>query len=218
MKLPVTLLMAFCFPAIHLLGNEDIYCRTQWIDGLPLRLAEHDLAEANATPGTKTIDLSDLCKKSGISIPQGGSVLYHTGSGALISNLDHKNQEMLDSLIGLLYCGENLLAMCRAYHDLLAPLSAGERLKKVTQIGYVPDPMIATLIDRLRTLNDLRRDPDPFDPNPKPPKQFTEKDIQQIKTLEKQITALLEISLQRLKQQLAVLDEATPQPPPSKQP
>ena len=218
MKPSILLLMAFCFSSIHLLGNEELYCRTQWIDGLPLRLAEHDLAEANVTPGTRTIDLSDLCKKSGICIPQGGSVLYHTGSGALISNLDHKNQEMLDGLIGLLYRGENLLAMCRAYHDLLAPLSAGERLRKVMQIGYVPDPMIATLIDRLRTLKDMRRDPDPFDPNPKPPKQFTEKDLQQIKTLENQIAALLEISLQRLKQQLAVLDEATPQAPPSKHP
>lgn len=57
---------------------------------------------------------------------------------------------------------------------------------------------------------------DPFTPDPLPPKQFTDKELQQIKSLERQITALLEISLQRLNQQLAVLDETPTTPPADK--
>lgn len=219
MKLIIQLLIVVLLSWGRLAASEDVYLISRAVDGLPFRLSTVGIISQELAPGAKTIDLGEFCKQSGIRVPENGYVLYESGRGMLLSRLDHQNQDKLDDLITYLYRGEELPAVCRAYHDMFAPLTNEKRLERVLQIGYVPDPLIAALANRLSAFKKPISIPqkDPFAPDVEVPRKFTEKDIQQIKILENQITALLEISLQRLKQQLEVLDEAAPQPS-SKQP
>ena len=196
------------------------------IDGLPLYLTETRAIDSkDLASGKGPIDLSSTFRQMGVNIPEGGFILYSGNS--LICNLDQQNHGLVDTLIQAIYRTDNLIATWRAYYKLLEPMSAEDRLSTVERIGFLPDPLVASILCKIRLIRSLP-EPQPKDPfaeqDPPPAKPLSTEEIARLKHLEKTATDLLEISLRRLKEQLATIDagkaeqKAEDKPPKDSQP
>lgn len=193
-------------------GSEDLYLKAARVDGLPLRLAELRIIRQEATAAKRYIDLSAVFEPQGIKLPEGGFIHYDTTSGWLTRRLDKHRHDAVDSLLENLFRADQATATCRAYVALLEPLSPPERLRMVMKIGFVPDPLLASFIDRIRQLKAVVvPNDDPFGEPVAPPKPLDAAELRRVKQLEQTVSAMLEISMQRLKSQLAVVDAMDPE-------
>ena len=208
--------LLFCLLAPFASAHSDFSYKVVRIDGLVPRLA--DLQVISKTPAQdRSIDLSDAFRKLGVSIPEWASVVYHPGSGSLICNLEPTGHDLVQQIIESIYETDNLIGAYRAYQELLEPLSSEDRLRTALRIGFIPDPLVAQLIREIQYLRSPA-DPPPADPfedgKPKAEAkkasdpQSKEEEAARIAALEKKTSKLLDISLLRLKEQLATLDAA----------
>ena len=179
-------------------GSEDLYIKVMQLDGLPLHISEvRAMERKDHASGKGPIELSSAFRRMGCDIPEGG----------VICNLDEHSHGLVNTIIQSFYHTENLVATWRAYYNLLEPLSADERLRTVTRIGFLPDPLVASVVAKIRTVRSLPvPEVDPFAPDAPPPKPLNAEELAQLKNLEKTASDLLEISMRHLKEQLAVID------------
>jgi hypothetical protein len=156
------------------------------IDGLPARILTVMDIRPYLLPGDKCFDLIPAFKEMGFNIVAGETAIYHAESRSLLRNLSEENHQRLKEVIANLYRTDNLLHTYRVYLDLLEPLTGEERLKVVKRIGFLPDPLVSSLIAETRevTSDEWRQESDR-------------------KTL-----ALLNIALDRMKSQIAVMEAA----------
>lgn len=154
------------------------------IDGLPARILATTDIHRDLLSGDKSIDLIPALKAMGFSIEAGEMAIYNAQSGTLVRNLSEENHRLLKETIDNLYRTDNLLITYRAYLDLLEPLSNEERLKVVKRVGFLPDPLVSSLIAKAR------------------PVESEEKKLE----LDGKTLALLNIALDRMKHQLAVME------------
>lgn len=206
----IALLMGFVTTVSK--ASEDFYLKVSRLDGLPYRLLESRLLAKDLASSKGPIDLTPVFNDIGCNIPEGGSVLYD--SGGLVRNLDKESHDRVDQIIGSLYRTDELIASGRAYYKLLEPLSAEDRFRTVMRIGFIPDPLVASMFDEIRAIHALEKpnnDPrlpthDPFEETSPTPKPLSEDETARLRRLEKTASALLEISIRRLQEQLAVAD------------
>ena len=198
----IALLMGFVTTVVK--ASEDLYLKVSRLDGLPYRLLESRLLAKDLASSKGPIDLTPVFNEIGCNVPEGGSVLYN--SGGLVRNLDKESHDRVDQIIESLYRTDNLIASGRAYCKLLEPLSAEDRFRTVMRIGFLPDPLVASILDEIRATQALTKASDDFTKPAPPPKPLSEEETERLRRLEKTASAVLEISMRRLKDQLAVTD------------
>ena len=189
-------------------AHSDLSTKVSELSGLPERLAE--LALRQSPPDKEKGDVMDLTeefKNLGVRIPEQGIIVYSPGT--LACRLDPKAHEQVTKLLDALYHHDRMIASCRMYVKLLKPMPPEERLKTVMRIGYLPDPLLMQSVGELHGLRGLpRTQVDPFDPTAAPiVNPLTDKDRTRINELEALVPKLLDISLKRLEEQLALLPE-----------
>ena len=185
-------------------ASEDLYLKASRFDGLPSRLLESRLLAKDLASSKGPIDLTPVFREIGCNVPEGGSVLYN--SGWLVRNLDNESHDRVDQIIQKLYRTDNLIASGRAYCKLLEPMSAEDRFRAVMRIGFLPDPLVASLLDEIRATQALTKASDDLPKSAPPPKPLSEEEAVRLRRLEKTASAVLEISMRRLKDQLAITD------------
>lgn len=190
-------------------AHSDLSMKMSELWGLPEKLAE--LALRQSPPDKEKRDVMDLTeefKKLGVGVPEQGIIVYSPGT--LVCHLDPKAHQQVMELIEALYHQDRMIASCRMYVKLLKPMPPEERLKTVLRIGYLPDPLLMQSVSELHELRRLPRTqpPDPFQPTATPVIiPLTDKDKARINELETLVPKLLNISLKRLEEQLALLPE-----------
>ena len=187
-------------------ADEELYMKVSKIDGLPARLIESRALTKEIASSKEPIDLAPAFREIGLNIPQGGAIFYD--HGVLLRNLDRSNHDLVDSFVEHLYRNDNQIAACRAYYNLLELLSPEDRFRTAMRIGFLPDPLVASTLDEIRSLRAEKAvSIDPFAQlSPPKPKQLTDEENARLKRLEKTASALLEISIRRLKEQLSAID------------
>lgn len=208
----ITLLMGLVMSVTR--ASEDLHMKASRLDGLPYRLLESRWLAKDLATSKGPIDLTPVFNEIGCNVPEGGSVLFD--SGILFRNLDKHSHDRVDQIIGSLYRTDELIASGRAYYKLLEPLSAEDRFRTVMRIGFLPDPLVASMLDEIRATQALTKPlPDAGDPfaESSPAKPLSDEEIARLRRLEKTASALLEISMQRLKDQLAVADAGKAEQP-----
>jgi hypothetical protein len=179
-------IIAWCTLSGFVSAYPSLTTEVSRIDGLPARLlAETDL-HRDLLPGDKSIDLIPALKAMGCSIEAGEMALYHAHSGTLVRNLSEENHKFLKGIIDNLYRTDNLLATYRAYIDLLEPLSSEERLKIVKRVGFLPDPLVSSMVAQTRS---------------------AESGEERLES-DRKTLALLNIALDRMKRQIAVMENS----------
>ncbi len=187
-------------------ATEDEYTKASWHDGLPGRLAESHITAL----GTKTFygvtDLTPAFKELGVPIAEGESVIYE--GGALIRHLKQSGHDLVDHILERLYRTDTQIATCKAYLKLFSPLSADDRLDTALRIGFLPDPLVAGVIDEIRRLR-RRAQPrrDPFASEAPEAQPFTDEEKTRLKRLERRASLLLESAVRNLKDQLEAIEQ-----------
>ncbi len=218
MRLVLTLLFLAMAQSI-LFANEEIYTVVMKFDGLPLRLSDgrtFDIADNNINE-YGTIDMSDYFAEMGVEVPKGSIIQYNASSGSLVVRLPKESLELLETALEFLYKHENHVAITRSYISLLEPLSDEERVSKVLDTGFMPDPLIASFITRIKEIEapiieaDIAKKLFPgeffFPDGGKTVNEKTGAEIKKRVALMKQkLVKLLQISLERLKKELEVID------------
>ena len=112
----------------------------------------------------------------------------------------------MDHVIRELYRHEETVATCRAYLALLEPMSPDKRMHTVMRIGFLPDPLVASVVHRIRQIRQKELEAyDLFDPKPEPSHLSPEEEAR-ARSYEKILPGLIEASLQRMKTSLEILD------------
>jgi len=200
-------LVAFWFSFCGLIhATVDQYTKVSWYDGLPGRLVEsRNIALATKAPDG-VIDLTPAFKEMGAPIGEGESVLYV--GGAVIRRLKQPGHDIVDHILERLYRTDSQIATCKAYFKLFSPLSAEDRLDAALRIGFLPDPLVAGVIDEIRSIRRLgQHRTDPFDSKAVIPQPFTDEEKARLKRLEKRATLLLESAVRNLKDQLEAIEQ-----------
>ncbi len=137
-----------------LLASSNIYTRVIELNGLPLRLADGQQIKFNQDDVNEygSIDMAPYFENMGINVPTGCMIVYNVSSKGLVARLGAQDQLLLDTALSYLYQHDNLLAITKAYLDQLLPLSDEQRLAKVLIIGFMPDPLIASLISKIKKI------------------------------------------------------------------
>jgi hypothetical protein len=163
------------------------------IDGLPARILAATAVRPHLLPGDKCFDLIPAFKEMGFNIVAGETAFYYGESRTLLRNLSEENHQRVKEVIDTLYRTDNLLVTYRAYLDLLEPLSNEDRLKIVKRVGFLPDPLVSSLIAEPRSV---------------------ESDEERLES-DRKTLALLNIALDRMKRQIAVMEAPKAEPAPS---
>ncbi len=205
------LLPLFACLTAALPASEDDYTNSIQVDGLPIRLSETGWLSEAINSDSPTIHLSEpFSKVLGLEIPEGNFILYYVPTGNLISRLDKKTHELVDHVIRQLYHHDQMVATCRAYLGLLEPMPPEKRVQTVMRVGFLPDPLVASVVQRIRQIRQKELgNYDPFDPKPQPP-PLSEAEEARARSYEKILPAMIEISLQRMKDSLEILDGRDP--------
>jgi len=218
MRLVLTLLFLAMAQSI-LFANEEIYTVVMKFDGLPLRLSDgrkFDIGE-NKINEYGNIDMSDYFAEMGVEVPKGSIIQYNAASGGLVARLPKESLELLEAALEFLNRHENHVAITRAYLSLLGSLSDEERVSKVLDTGFMPDPLIASLITRIKELEvpvieadvakKLFPDEKLFPEARKTVDEETRAEIKKrVAPMKQKLVKLLRISLERLKKELEVID------------
>jgi hypothetical protein len=186
MKRSLLTIIAWCTLNGFVSASPSLTTEVSRIDGLPARLLAATDLHRDLLGGDKSIDLIPALKAMGCNIEDGETALYHAPSGSLLRNLSEENHRVLKEIIDNLYRTDNLLVTYRAYMDLLEPLSSEERLKVVKRVGFLPDPLVSSIVATTRAAenNEARLESD------------------------RKILALLNIALDRMKHQIAVMENS----------
>jgi len=166
------------------------------IDGLPWRLIEGGALAKTPNPD-RAVDLAPAFKEMGCNIKEGNTIIY--AAGILIRHLDDDSHKIVDEIIETIYRSDNLLATCRAYYELLEPLSSENRLRTVMRIGFLPDPLVASMINEIQRIK-------PASDSNLNPKQLSAKEVEKIRRLEIATSSILDIAIGRLKSQVSAMD------------
>lgn len=155
--------------ALSVLGSssslgESLKLVSSRIKGLPLHVMSIGI---NDLKGKDVIDLGPVFKKLHVSIPADGSIVYDTRSGLLMRNLTQASHRDLEAILDDIYGLDKSIAIAGAYLGLLKPLSDKDRFEAVMSAGFPLDPVIESLIYRIR-LSRLAEEADPFYPDHKP--------------------------------------------------
>lgn len=189
------------------IANASLYLKASRIDGLPSRLLELGVLGKGLASSHTAIDLAQPFREIGCNIEDGCTIIYHPGTGMLIRNLDENSHKIVDEFLDGLYRVDNLLATSRAYCELLEPLSTKDRLQTVMRIGFLPDPLVASMIDQIRRLKPIPNVAvDPFAKADTKPRQLSNEEVERIARLEKATSLILDIALERLRKQVAAMD------------
>lgn len=183
--------LAWFLSAIHLVANPSLTARVSQIDGLPARLLTAGGVAPDLIASAKSIDLVPALKAMGCTIEEGESIIYHAPSRSLLRNLSETNHGIVDDIIETLYRTDNMVRTCRAYIDLLDPLAGEERLRVVNHVGFLPDPLIASMVEKTR----LARAAKP-----------SATDTEELRRLDKATLVIVGIALERMKKQLTALE------------
>lgn len=165
-------------------ANPSLTTKVSRIDGLPARLLKAGGIDRPIESEVKAVDLAPTLAGLGCQFEEGESIIYHAPSGNLIRNLSENNHELVDRIVDGLYRTDNLLVTLHAYIDLMEPLSSDERLHVLRRVGFLPDPLVASMAGEI-TL------------------EVSDKDRQEI---DRKTLALLNIALDRMKRQIAVME------------
>ncbi|MCF6312959.1 MAG: hypothetical protein L3J39_10960 [Verrucomicrobiales bacterium] len=220
MKLVYLLLLVLLSQSL-LLASSDIYTRVIELNGLPLHLADGLQINLNENDVNEygSIDMAPYFESMGVNVPKGCMIIYNASSRGLVARLSEQDHLLLDTALTYLYRHDNLLAITKAYLDQLLPLSDKERLTKVLSIGFMPDPLISSLISKIKKVEqslieasvakELFPDENSFPQIKKSIDKATRKKIEtRSRLMKKQLSKLLEISLQRLSEELIVLESS----------
>ncbi|MFK5924899.1 MAG: hypothetical protein QM496_22190, partial [Verrucomicrobiota bacterium] len=173
----------------------------------------------NAVNEYGSIDMAPYFENMGINVPTGCMIVYNVSSRGLVARLGAQDQLLLDTALSYLYRHDNQLTITKAYLDQLLPLPDEQRLAKVLTIGFMPDPLIASLISKIKKIEqplieaavakELFPDEKSFPQIKKSIDEATRKKIEnRIHLMKKQLSELLEISLQRLGKELEILESS----------
>ncbi|MCX6872200.1 MAG: hypothetical protein NTW21_00090 [Verrucomicrobia bacterium] len=165
-------------------ANSSLTTKVSRIDGLPARLLKVGGIDRLIKADVKSVDLAPALAALGCQFEEGESAFYHAPSGSLVRNLSQQNHELVDRIVDGLYRTDNLLATLRVYVDLMEPLSGDERLKVLRRVGFLPDPLVASMAGESSL-------------------EVSDKDRQEI---DRKTLALLNIALDRMKRQIAVME------------
>lgn len=203
------------------LASSDIYTRTIELDGLPLRLSdgfEIDISEDKINE-YGSINMDSYFMSLGVDIPQGCLIFYNVTSGTLVARLTKEGHLLLDTALAYLYRHDNQVAITKAYVTQLQALSDEERLAMVLSIGFMPDPLISSFISKIRQIEKplieaavTKKIFPKGEVLPKNSTHITEirriKIKQRLAPMKKNLAKLLEISLQRLSDELDIIDSS----------
>ena len=128
-------------------AEERLRLVSSHVEGLPLHLMSIGIDDLK---GKDVIDLKPVFKRLHVIIPADGSIIYDTRSGMLIRNLPQMSHDYLETVLDDIYGLGNSVAITEAYLGLLKPLSDKERVDAVMSAGFPLDPIIESLIDRIR--------------------------------------------------------------------
>lgn len=165
-------------------SNPSLTTKVSRIDGLPDRLLKVGAIEQLTKLDGKSVDLAPALTALGCRLEEGETILYHAPSGSLICNLRVNNHELVKELVDSLYRTDNLVATMRAYIDMIEPLSGNDRLKVLRSVGFLPDPLVASMLAEASL-------------------DAGKKDKQE---LDRKTLALLDITLDKMRRQLAVME------------
>jgi hypothetical protein len=184
------LLSAWFLSALHLIAYPSLTTKVSHIDGLPARLLSTGDFDPDLIPAGRSIDLAPALRVMGCAIVDGETIIYLASSGTLLRNLSEDNHRIVDEIVDTLYRADNMVETCRAYIDLLEPLAAEERLKVVNRVGFLPDPLVASMVEKRR----LVRAAKPL-----------EASKEELSRLDRATLAVVDIAIDRMKKQLATL-------------
>ena len=176
-------IIAWCALNTFAFANSSLITKVSRIDGLPARILKAGGIDRTLLSDGKSIDLAPALKAMGCIIEDGETIIYHAPSGTLLRNLSERNNGIVDEIIENLCRTDNLLATFRVYIDLLEPLSGVERLKVVRRIGFLPDALVSSLVAETSSVEGDKAKQE----------------------LDRKTLAVLNIALDRMKQQLAVI-------------
>jgi len=186
MKRHLLTIITWCISNGFVSASPSLTTEVSRIDGLPARLLAATDLHRDPLAGDKSIDLIPALKAMGCSIEDGETALYHAPSGSLLRNLSVENHRILKEIIDNLYRTDNLLVTYRAYMNLLEPLSSEERLKVVKRVGFLPDPLVSSMVAETQRLN-------------------SDESGQEA---DRKTLALLNIALDHMKHQIAVMENS----------
>ena len=165
-------------------ANPSLTTKVSRIDGLPARILKVGGIAQPVKSDVKSVDLAPALAELGCRFEEGESIIYHAPSGNLIRNLSENNHELVDRIVDGLYRTDNLLATLHAYIDLMEPLTGYERLKVLRRVGFLPDPLVASMAGEASL-------------------EASDKDRQEV---DQKTLALLNIALDRMKRQIAIME------------
>lgn len=132
--------------------------RASRLDGLPLHLMALD---PDGIKNGAIVDLVPAFRKLGVPIPAGGSIVYDSGNGMLSRSLPPMAHDVLEEILANIYQFDNMQTACKAYYNLFKPMSGKDRIETALRTGFLPDPLISSLIDKIR----LHMSVNPSDPS-----------------------------------------------------
>lgn len=216
--LPVFFLMIWVNAA---LASSDIHTRVIELDGLPLRLSDGlkiDISEDKFNE-YGSINMDSYFMDLGVDVPLECLIFYSASSGTLVARLTKEGHLLLDTALAYLYRHDNQVAIIRAYVTQLQALSDEERLAMVLNIGFMPDPLISSFISKIRQIEkplieaEVAKKTFPKgavlpENNTLIPELRRIKIKQRLTPMKKNLAKLLEISLQRLSDELDIIDSS----------
>lgn len=176
--------LVWCALSGIIFAYPSLTTKVSRIDGLPARLLMLRDIDRLIKLDVKSVDLAPALTALGCHLEEGESIMYHAPSGSLVRNLSEDNHELVDRIVDGLYRTDNHLATMHVYLDLMEPLSRGKRLQVLRRIGFFPDPLVASMAG-------------------KSPLAGSDKERQE---LDRKTLALLDIALDRMKSQIAVME------------
>jgi|GEM_PF-6857674 len=180
------IIIAWCTLNELLPANPSLTTNVSRIDGLPARILKGSGIDRDLLSDAKSIDLAPALKAMGCRIEDGETIFYHAPSGTLLRNLSEEHHRIVNEIIDNLYRTDNLLTTYRVYIDLLEPLSGDERLKLVKRVGFLPDPLVSSMVSETKSA------------------EGGEGALEQ----NRKTLALLNIALDRMKRQIAVMENS----------
>lgn len=189
---PLQIIASLILLSGSILAHPSLTLRVSTIDGLPERLLGEAFDRNEILSGSGVIDLAPALAANGCDIEEGESIVYIAATGTLIRNLDKIDHELVEQILDNLYRKDNLIATYTMYVDLLEKSSKEERLEIVSRIGFLPDPLVASLLNEIRMTS-------VEDPKPQ--------EAARVEKLREALAELIEIALPRLQQELAVMDK-----------
>ncbi len=199
------LFLATCLMPIQVQSHSELpLIDSSLLDGLPLRPEDKDWASQVIAEGQTKIDVTGLFLQDA----QEGERIFYSG-GKLLRILSEEHQEKLDLAIDSLRDDEKRAATWRAYLDLLEPMSPEQRVRAVRIIGFAPDPLVTSVVERISKIRSNSYWPhegNPFADTSKPPPLLDDEEEARARSYEKILPGLIEASLQRMKASLEILD------------